>query len=297
MSALVKEARIGRSKSGKQSGRTYYITGVDTEDDALAAMLTDSGVPTVQGTFIRNDAACTVEELESGTTTGTGRFLGKTVYLSPDLIIFQQPHTFNISFDIAGQTTHITQSLQTVNSYAPSGVTPKSFHGAINVQQDGTVEGTDIVTPVLNYTISYTFLDGDVTTDLINTFALIVGTVNSSSFHGYDAGELLLTRVSGAKRNDGSNLWDITFGFAVSRNCTSGELPNGDAFVINTIKPDGTAGTITITTKNGWDYLWVRYEERDVGTGATAATMKVPVSAYVERVYLYTDYSTLGIGT
>ncbi len=47
------------------------------------------------------------------------------------------------SFDTGGGTQHITQSLQTVESYAPSGQTAPDFKGAIGVTAD-SVEGVDI---------------------------------------------------------------------------------------------------------------------------------------------------------
>jgi hypothetical protein len=57
-----------------------------------------------------------------------------------------------ISFDTTGGVQHITQSLETVGSYAPVGETAPDFHGAIGVSKDA-VEGADIVVPVLNFSV------------------------------------------------------------------------------------------------------------------------------------------------
>jgi hypothetical protein len=52
-------------------------------------------------------------------------------------------------------------------------------------------------------------------------------------------------------------------------------------------------GSITVTAKKGWEYLWVQYE-----TGVDEdALIKRPAYAYVEQVYRTGDFSTLGIGT
>lgn len=284
----VKETNAGRRRTSKRTERTYYITGAATEAEALAELLASNQVPNEIDGHQRADAEWDADELEAG------RYLGTAVYLSPEASpTSQQPiNSFSISFDIAGQTTRITQSKRTVARYAPAGQTPKDFHGAINVQQDGTIEGTEIFTPALSFVLTYTFADEDITGDYINKLSLLVGTVNNNTFKGSAAGESLLTRVSGQRRTDGSNSWDLTFGFSISRNCTQGKRPNGEDFKI-----ESPSGDITITAKRGWDYLWVRYEEDEVGEGANKATYKVPVSAYVEQVYDYANYALLGIGT
>jgi hypothetical protein len=44
-----------------------------------------------------------------------------------------------------------------------------------------------------------------------------------------------------------------------------------------------TVGDITIASKLGWEYLWIRYEDR-VDANAKKI-VKVPIAAYVEKVY------------
>ena len=57
----------------------------------------------------------------------------------------------SFSFDTGGGTTHITQSLATIGSYAPPGKTAPNFQGAIGVTTD-SVEGTDITVPIYHFT-------------------------------------------------------------------------------------------------------------------------------------------------
>ena len=52
----------------------------------------------------------------------------------------KEPGESSFSFDTGGGTTHITQSLQTINKYAPVGKVAPDFKGAIGVTHD-SVEG------------------------------------------------------------------------------------------------------------------------------------------------------------
>ena len=47
-------------------------------------------------------------------------------------------------------------------------------------------------------------------------------------------------------------------------------------------------------SKEGWQYLWVRYRDKD--DQAAKELIKDPIAAYVEQVYQYGDFSGLGIG-
>jgi hypothetical protein len=289
----IQETHLGRSRSAKQTQRTFYVTdsagasSTASEADALTAFLASSAVPTDIDGHVRSDADSSVEELEAGKFLGTAVF--KSIEISGQ---FQRPASFNITFDISGATQKITQALSHIATY-PEGA--EHFHGAINYNEDHTVEGTDIIASQLTYNVNYTFDDADVTTDFVNTLAQIVGSQNDAAFHGYEQGELLLTRVSGQKRNDGSNYWDISFGFLVSRNCKDGKLPNGQPFVIQ--RPHEWGGDITITEKFGWDYLWCYRASRDyTAADGSKVTRSVVVSVHIDQVYLTNDFSALGIG-
>jgi hypothetical protein len=53
-------------------------------------------------------------------------------------------------------------------------------------------------------------------------------------------------------------------------------------------------GNITGINKQGWHYLWVRFDDDEDSSAKTL--IKKPIAAYVERVYEYGDFSALGIG-
>ena len=72
--------------------------------------------------------------------------------------------------------------------------------------------------------------------------------------------------------------WEISFRFAASPNVTG-----------------LTIGEMTGIDKKGWEYLWVRYADAEDATAK--ALVKLPIAAYVEKVYEEGDFSQLGIGT
>jgi hypothetical protein len=272
----VSERYLGRKTSGKSAERSFIISGATNEAEALSALLTNSAVPVGVNGFVRLAADCSVEELADG------QYLGTAVYGNPDFTQ-RDPGNFTISFDISGQTQKITQSLATIHKYTRPSSWQRDFKGAINVNSDGSVEGCDILVPVVNYTVNYTFPqtqfdDGT----YIRKLMAAVGSVNSDSFKGLAPGEGLLSRVSGQRRAD--KAWDLSFGFGVSLNVSS---DNG-----NTL----TVGDITDIEKDGWDYLWVYYaEEQQTAAGGVNYVTKLPVHAFVERVYRRTAFANLGL--
>lgn len=179
----------------------------------------------------------------------------------------------SFSFDTGGGTTHITQSLSTVNGYAPSGFNAPNFKGAIGVTHD-SVEGTDITIPVYNFTETHYISAALVTGAYKATLFSLTGRTNNAAFKGFATGEVLFLGASGSLR--GEDDWEITYRFAASPNVTG-----------------LTVGDITGINKKGWEYLWVRYADAE----NEQVLVKQPIAAYVERVYEEGDFSGLGIGT
>jgi hypothetical protein len=100
--------------------------------------------------------------------------------------------------------------------------------------------------------------------------------VNNAAFKGFAAGEVLFLGASGSKR--GEEDWEITFRFAAS--------PNRANFQV---------GPITVASKKGWKYLWVRYADAEDATAKVL--VKRSVAAYVEKVYPEGNFAGLGIGS
>lgn len=245
----------------------YILTG--TADDAAAVAAIEAAAPLIyQGLFrqgLQLDPQWVDENSGDGQWVATVRYgprplpkWGESIY----------------SFDTTGGTQHITQSIETVNQYAPPGKTAPDFKGAIGVTPDN-VEGVDITVPVCSFAETHYLPAEIVTMDYRVTLFRLTGKVNNDTFKGCAAGECLFLGATGSKR--GSDDWEITYRFAVS--------PNRDNITI---------GDITGIDKKGWEYLWVRYEDAE-DTDAKVL-IKKPIAAYVEKVYEEADFSILGIG-
>ena len=179
------------------------------------------------------------------------------------------------AFDTGGGTKHINQSIKTDGKYPNDA---PDFAGAIEVDNEGNVNGVDVTMPVLNFTETHTLAGSRVSTSYKKTLASLTGTVNRSGFRGFSAGEVLFLGASGTKRSKKSSApWEITYRFAVSTN-----------------KAGFKVGDIQVARKYGWDYLWVRYADKVAEGGKNV--VKKPVAVYVEMVYPEGDFGNLGIG-
>jgi hypothetical protein len=279
MSITVSERNIGRRTTTREGERAYVIKGATNESDALTALLANAP-STVNGLGLV-DQKCEVEEL------GENLFYGIAKYeqFSYD---YQPANSFHFSFDISGVNTHITHALAHVNTYPNGAATTndqKNFQGTIGVNEDGTIDGCDIVIPALTWQMTYTFNDSDITTSFITTLMNTVGKVNTDTFHSFAAGTLLLTSVSGQQRDD--KMWDLLYKFACSENETNLSV-----------------GNITGIQKKGWEYMWVYYETDKVGSYAGVSKVtrqnvyfvhKVPKQVMIEKVFKETAFSVLGI--
>ncbi len=243
-----------------QSSRTLLFDIQGTDDETEVAALLEAEAPA-------SYLGLAIESL-GAEPVGNGIWKGNARYVR---LLDQSEYTF----DTGGGTQKVTQSLSTIASYAPSGLTPPDFGGAIGVSED-KVEGVDVTTRSYQFSETHRFNDtfvigGGYKIVLFN----LTGRQNNASFKGLAAGECLFMGATGTKRGD--ELWSITYKFAASPNVTG-----------------LTVGSITGIDKLGWDYLWVRYADFEDTSAFTL--VKRPVAAYVERVIEPGDFSTLGIG-
>jgi len=254
-------AKVQVSSDNATISSEYIIEGTDDEFAAEAALGTATS--TVVGGLIKKEVSIT-DRLSEFVWAGEVSW-GK---LEP-----KETGDSSFSFDTGGGTQHITQALATVASHAPPGKTAPNFKGAVGVS-DGSVDGVDITVPIYNFSETH-YLDV-ATVDAAYKLTLfnLTGTVNSLSFKGFAAGEVLFQGASGSLRQH--DQWEITYKFAASPNATG-----------------LTVGDITAINKGGWEYLWVRYREDEDTAAKTLA--RRPVAAYVEQVYPLTDLNQLGI--
>lgn len=183
----------------------------------------------------------------------------------------------SFQFDTGGGTQHVTQSLATLQRVPAPGMVAPDFQGAIGVSADG-VEGIDITVPVYHFAETHYKPDSAITGAYKGVLFNLTGKVNGDGFRGFAPGEVLFLGASGAKRGSGTEAdWEITYRFAAS--------PNVSGLSI---------GPIGGITKQGWDYLWVRYSDQE--DTAAKALVKRPIAAYVERVYESGSFVALQLG-
>jgi hypothetical protein len=193
------------------------------------------------------------------------------------------------SFDTSGGTQHITQC-QAIGAGATLDFEKRfpenasNMSGAIGVDGD-SVAGVDIVVPQLTWTENYDVPHAYVTSAYIKTVAGLTGTVNNNAFRTFATGEVLFMGCSGSHEWDeekGFGPWSLSFKFVASPNAGAGQT-----------MPAMTIGNISGITKNGHEYLWVRYESKV----DSDALLQHPKAVYVNKVYREANFSDLGIGT
>jgi len=245
----------------------YTLRGVASEGDARA--LATSSTPATYGALQRRSIS--LEPAHIDTTNADTCIWDVTVQYGPK----DEPEAGDeptFSFDTTGGTQHIAQSKQNISKTAASGAAP-DFKGAIGVTSNG-VDGVDITVPVYAFTYTYYLAPEAVTQSFRMQVFALTGKVNNSSFRGFAAGEVLFLGATGSVRR--GEKWEITFRFAASQNRTN--IP---------------VGTITVPSKKGWEYLWVKYAEQE--DTAAQTIVQQPIAAYVERVYDEASFAPLEI--
>ena len=255
----------GRGGTDKSLKRSYLVTGTSDEAAVLDAIYDEApgriaDLP-LEGIWISED-----KDL-------TDTYWAEATYGITDK---DDPAEDSVEYRFSYQAPsyQITQSLETIASYAATG-TAEDFKGAINVVSDGNkrrVEGFNLAPPPVTFTLAYFPANGTVSTAYQLLLEGLVGKVNSTTYKGRAAGSLMLAAANGGARNNAG--WSIDFGFAYIPNLTS--IPVGD---------------ITVSAKDGMDLLWAYYAD-EPGDNIIA---KRPKYAYVERVFYRADFNVLGL--
>lgn len=241
----------------------YVVIGAADEPAALTAML--AVAPSSDRGLYRTGYNVVHE--------GAGVFSGRVDYG----VYSNEPNQQTVTVEISGQNTHITHSRGTT-AYAPAGETAPDHKGAIGVGKDGKeIAGCDIIVPVMSLTVTRTVAPVSANAAIAASKGL-VGKINNASFTvsslTFGKHEVLYNGLRSSQR--GNEVWDFSYSFLISLSETG-----------------LTIGDITVTTKDGWQYLWVDYGQTD-DTAANAVVAK-PIAAYVEDVYREADFSVLGL--
>ncbi|MDR2169444.1 MAG: hypothetical protein LBP59_04810 [Planctomycetaceae bacterium] len=251
----------------------YNIIGTDSATEADEALMENSPESIGNGDNELKRNSVTV------TKASNSSFEGVIEYNKPDKEEKEEVEedgsgiSYTYSFDTSGGTQHVTQSYQTLGSFAAQGSTAPNHNGAIGVT-DGDITGCDIIVPQLTFTASKS-MKGIIAPSYIRQLASLTGKINMNAFMGFGEGELLFEGATANQNfSDEGPHFDLTLKFRASPTMHNIQI-----------------GNITVTQKRGWDYLWVQYIEQEDTDSKN--TKKFPIAAYVEAVYQEENFSSL----
>lgn len=246
------------SQEGSQNppSRTYHYTAYPSVDaaevEAAAYALTAPTVLTQWGLLYRQNISTEPEAADQWHVT---------VNYGPRE---RETGSFSLSFDTTGGTANTKVGLSTPHSYKATGETeePPDQKSAIDVQEDGSVNGMDTIVPALKLSVHFKHPQGVITLPQIKAIARATGCVSDSPFLTFEPGEVLFLGATGSEGSDAET--EVTYQLACSENLE-----------------DETIGPFTGVTKDGWDVAWIRFKPAVEG----GLGLHVPRWLYVVRVY------------
>lgn len=272
MPITIEEIKGGRRRLFGESERAYLVRGATDDESAYAALQASPQVPANFGNRTRRRIAA--DEVANATLTDQYRAVVR--WTNPENTEEDPPPEEGnppvLSFSTRGGRTRITQSLATISRTHDPSLIPSApdFAGAIQVSET-RVEGTDIFTPVFEFSEEHT-LSSAAFVALRPTLYQLTAKVNSGSFRGFDPGEVLFIGATG--RQPRGETGTVNLAFLAAENLTN--VPVGD---------------IVVATKLAWDFLWVLYGESE--TSDQTFITRRPAAAYVERVYRQASFAGL----
>lgn len=265
--SVTEKAESRRLTTGANPSVELVYTVSGATDDAAAMVAVNNTAPTTYDPYGSGIVYLPIECVQLDPVPSTNGTLWYATVRYSQRAASDLPTS---SFDTTGGTQHIIASRRTVNWYPQNAPANVSLIG----QTEDGVEGCDIAVPVYSFSETHYYYSYSITTAFKRTLFALTSCVNSATFKEFNAGECKFDGASGTSRGDGK--WEITYKFSC--------LPNRTSFDV--------AG-ITVASKNGWDYLWVRTKDK-VDT-YSKAIVKIPLGVYIEQVYDYADLNALGI--
>ena len=252
-------SRISIGRTSRNREHVFELRGYNSVQEAWTALYNNYG----------NDPDIESIDIEEDDGGADRLFTGRIRYAQE---MQEEESNRSVSFEVAGSQTKMTCSLGTRGGWAVSG-SPQNYGGLIGVTTDG-VEGVDIDTAVSTFCETVNFHPWFLTSSYVAFLARAYGCINSVPFRGFAAGEVRFLGASGGYRQN-DKVAELTFKFAVSPNAMNIRV-----------------GNMIIPFKYGWDYLWVRWAD----IKRNGVCIKVPVEAYIEKVYQDMNFYALGIG-
>ena len=252
MSITVKQAWTGvdlsleqgsGSNSNSNATVTYIVEG--TEDDITACTSAYEFAPD-EFSEIPKKSASVAERLTENAWKIEVNYGSESKSSSGDSGSEDDEATMN--FDCSAGTKHMTQAIEQTCVYAGSGESKDSSDEASAVPigwngKDGSeseAAGVDVSIGELRETYTKTMSKSKVTgTSWKRKVAELVGKVNSGSFKGWNAGEVMFLGCSYSAPSKGSKKVSVSFHFAIRLN-----------------ESKATVAGQNIGSKKGFEYLW-----------------------------------------
>jgi len=180
-----------------------------------------------------------------------------------------------VSADFSGQSIHVTTAISQTKYPASA----RDVDLGVNVQVDGTVEGTDINQRTGSFSVDVLIDEATATNAWFKARFEQIWTFNNGTFRSWPAGSVALTGMQSRQRSDGN--WDISYSFQI--------FPNEAG-----VTEIGGVSLGTTVNLKGSEYKWVMFRPKD----DAGKIVPEPIGAYVANVYGdETDFSDLGIST
>ena len=252
MSITVKQAWTGvdlslEQGSGSNSNSTATVTYIveGTEDDITACTSAYEFAPD-EFSEIPKKSASVAERLTENAWKIEVNYGSESKSSTGDSGSEDDEATMN--FDCSAGTKHMTQAIEQTCVYAGSGESKDSSDEASAVPigwngKDGSeseAAGVDVSIGELRETYTKTMSKSKVTgTSWKRKVAELVGKVNSGSFKGWNAGEVMFLGCSYSAPSKGSKKVSVSFHFAIRLN-----------------ESKATVAGQNIGSKKGFEYLW-----------------------------------------
>jgi len=255
--------------------RKYCAVGYDTEALATAAVydyLDGLGLTTIGGMVLDRMSPTELKDVPGKWTVGA-RWApfrqkeptpaGESAFSSPE---------FNFEFSLSPEKIFVPIGSQTIYKQTADS-NPVPAIALIGDQGDGKEPaGVDLLSPVITQSETRYVKQSALTETARNDLLRLLGTVNTTSFRGWDPGEVLFTGVSGRAR--GRDDWEMNFRYQIRKNKTV-SVPGFDDFDVL-----------------GWEYIWPRHERIPDGSGSFKMTSKI-VYLVVAQVYETSAFTDL----
>lgn len=256
------ERRGGESKSLRD---VYRIRGAEDDDSAEDALLNELS-PSVNGLLFKNHG---IRLVSPGVHEGWAEYTP-----AGELPVQLTPEDAEV-WEVEGDSETITVTHATEVAWWDSSGSqslPSPARGAINLGQDGVIDGVQVTVGIARVTNRRVIYAAQATSTYLDTLISAQNSVNNATWRGRAAGEVMFNKFRTVTRANG----DVE----LVRNWTIRKNQTGLIF-----------GDITGVSKDGHDHVWVH--ARDFKDTVTKTIQRKPLYVVVDRPFPRINFAVL----